>query len=254
MPVIAAFLAVLFVLPQLDLVAHIDVLTRAVGVLVLPVAAWVLWLRLRSLWLVTRSPRPSGRTVVAASFGPSAPLALRRAELQVGDDAVMFRSGGREVWVAGPRRGGISSAVVGNEAIHLLDGDGVIRLVLTTQGWRDGDGSTTGLEQALSRHAISVETTPVPLDTQHASDDLAWASGSPWISAADQGAVFPGFTVLLIFTGITGASGLTEWIAEAGDAASFIAAVVSVMLIAGLALSASAAFAWSRMQPRAGRS
>jgi hypothetical protein len=61
-PVVTAFLAILFVLPQLELVAHIDVLTRAIGILVLPVAAWVLWLRLRSLWLVTRSPRPSDRT------------------------------------------------------------------------------------------------------------------------------------------------------------------------------------------------
>jgi hypothetical protein len=133
--------------------------------------------------------------------------------------------------------------------VHLLDAEGVVRLVLDVRGWRDDSGSTARLEQVLDGHGIAVESTPVPLDASLASDDPLNASAGttpPW----DVGTPFACFGLILFVPSLIGILALLYWIDDVSPVAGQIAVVTAVVLILGPAIGGLVVFARQLLQYR----
>ena len=96
------------------------------------------------------APRPAGP--VPAGF-------LARARLLVGPDAVVVRdTDGREAWLPGPARGGVTRTATTDDALVLVDDQGGEHIALGLDWWAGAPGAREALGRYLEQAGLGTAT------------------------------------------------------------------------------------------------
>ena len=95
---------------------------------------------------------------------PDQPVTRGLAEvaLQIDPDDLVLTDRGREVWLPGPRRGGVTHAVIDQTVVRLTDAVGRSYAHLDTQLWAPTRDVQVQLEAELSAAGLTVTLTPLP--------------------------------------------------------------------------------------------
>jgi hypothetical protein len=97
---------------------------------------------------------------------PDRPVArgLTEATLQVGRDDVVLTDRGREMWLPGPAKGGVSRVILEPQIIRLVDRAGYVYLYLETPLWAPTAESRQQLHDELCDAGLDVLLSPVSPD------------------------------------------------------------------------------------------
>jgi hypothetical protein len=107
-------------------------------------------------------PGVGGRTVVRPRPGEPTARGLVEATVQVGPDDVLLTDRGREVWLPGPGRNGVTRVVVEPDVIRLSDAAGNDYASLATALWAPSPEAQHQLAEALRSAGLDVLVAPLP--------------------------------------------------------------------------------------------
>jgi hypothetical protein len=126
-----------------------------VGTLAVAALALEQWLlRSRFLHLVV-APQPGSRVQVPNVLSSQHTTSARTAQLQIGPHDIVHVSRETETWVAGPRNGGVSTCLVGDESIRFVDRHGVNLLVIASEPWIGPQHDDAALKGACDQAGVT---------------------------------------------------------------------------------------------------
>lgn len=185
------------------------------------VAGW--WARVRSRALIAEPPPGrDARIVVRPRPVERTVRGLTEATMELSTEEVVLTDRGREVWLPGPARGGVSRAVISPESIQLTDVAGIEYATLATELWAPADEARADLVGRLREAGIEVLDVPMAAQSIPTVAAPHWAHMPPseLLSEAERGDATMGTPWLsgLAVATLVGPSGLAlAWSDVAGS-------------------------------------